>query len=169
MMRDHSAQLDPSERLQSEHTRKPLHRWGGLVALARDFDLLGFRALLEPALPDGRISLNQVPAVEIVLACFAAVLTGATRFAPVARLRADAVVRAVLGNHARLVTPDPVAGAEAAECVPAPSATAQLGVSGQMESGAFFRHEVSKRSLAPHGGVCYTSCRAFARSWKLWS
>jgi hypothetical protein len=122
--------LDPSERPQSEYTRKPVSGWGGLVALARDFDLLGFRALLEQALPDGRTPPNQIPAVEIVLACFAAVLTGATRFAHVARLRADAVVRAVLGNHARLVTPAPVAGTEATGGAPAPSATVHLRVSG---------------------------------------
>lgn len=96
-MRDHSTHLDPSERLQIEYTRKPVSGWGGLVALARYFDHLGLRALLEQALPDGRVSPNQIPAVEIVLAFFAAVLTGATRFAHVERLRADAVIRAILG------------------------------------------------------------------------
>jgi hypothetical protein len=164
--------LDPSERLQIEYIRKPVHRWGGLVALVRDFDRLGFRAPLEQALPDRRTSPNQIPAVEIVLACFAAVLTGATRFAHVERLRADAVHRAILGTRNRRPVlrlglagraqavftallgrvavlsgatmaqldnwatthgwspPAPVAGAEAAQYVPATSATAQLRVSG---------------------------------------
>jgi hypothetical protein len=85
-MHDRSTQLDPSERLQSEYTRQPVSGWGGLVASVRDFDLLGFRARLEQALPDGRTPPNQIPAVEIVLACFAADLTGATRFAHVERL-----------------------------------------------------------------------------------
>ena len=96
-MRDYSTHLDPSERLQIEYTRKPVSGWGGLVILVRYFDRLGLRALLHQALPDGRTSPNQIPAVEIVLAFFAAVLTGATRFAHVERLRADAVVRAILG------------------------------------------------------------------------
>ena len=96
-MRDHFTHLDPSERLQIAYTAKPVSGWGGLVALARYFDHLGLRALLEQALPDGRTSPNQIPAVEIVLAFFAAVLTGATRFAHVERLRADAVVRTILG------------------------------------------------------------------------
>ena len=67
------------------------------MALMRYWDRLGLRALLQHALPDGRTSPNQIPAVEIVLAFFAAVLTGATRFAHVERLRADPVVRAILG------------------------------------------------------------------------
>ena len=96
-MRDHSTQLGPSERLQIEDTAKPVSGWGGLVVLVRYFDRLGLRSLLQQALPDGRTSPNQIPAVEIVLAFFAAVLTGATRFAHVERLRADAVVRAILG------------------------------------------------------------------------
>jgi hypothetical protein len=96
-MRDDSTQAGPSERLQIEYTAKPVSGWGGLVTLVRYFDRLGLRALLQQALPDGRTSPNQIPAVEIILAFFAAVLTGATRFAHVERLRADAVVRAILG------------------------------------------------------------------------
>ena len=96
-MRDDSTHLGPSERLQIEYTTKPVSGWGGLVALVRYVDRLGLRALLRQALPDGRTSPNQIPAVEIVLAFFAAVLTGATRFAHVERLRADPVVHAILG------------------------------------------------------------------------
>lgn len=96
-MHEHSTQEALSERLEIEYTAKPVSGWGGLVALGRYCDRLGLRALLAQALPDGRTSPNQIPAVEIVVAFFAAVLTGATRFAHMERLRADAVVRAILG------------------------------------------------------------------------
>jgi hypothetical protein len=96
-MQAHSTQRDASERLQIEYTAKPVSGWGGLVALVRYWDRLGLRALLQQTLPDGRTSPNQIPAVEIILAFFAAVLTGAKRFAHVERLRADVVVRAILG------------------------------------------------------------------------
>ncbi len=96
-MHAHSTQEALSERLQIAYTAKPVSGWGGLVALWRYCERLGVRALLQQALPDGRTSPNQIPAVEIILAFFAAVLTGATRFAHVERLRADAVVRAILG------------------------------------------------------------------------
>lgn len=96
-MHAHSTQAAPAERVQIEYTAKPVSGWGGLVMLMRYFDRMGVRSLLQQALPDGRTSPNQIPAVEIVLAFFAAVLTGATRFAHVERLRADAVVRAILG------------------------------------------------------------------------
>jgi len=88
-MRDHSTQWDPSERLQIEYTDKPVSGWGGLVALARYWDQLGLRTVLQQALPDGRTSPNQILAVEIVLAFFAAVLTGATRLAHMQPLRAE--------------------------------------------------------------------------------
>jgi len=96
-MHAHSTQEAPSERLQIAYTAKPVSGWGGLVPLMRYCERLGVRALLQRALPDGRTSPNQIPAGEIILAFFAAVLTGATRFAHVERLRADAVVRAILG------------------------------------------------------------------------
>ena len=96
-MRKHSTQAAASERLEIAYTGKPVSGWGGLVALVCYCDRLGVRTLLRQALPDGRISPNQIPAVEIVLAFFAAVLTGATRFAHVERLRADEVIRAILG------------------------------------------------------------------------
>lgn len=96
-MQDDSTQWEASERLQIEYTAKPVSGWGGLVALVRYWDRLGLRPLLQQALPDGRSSPNQIPAVAIVLAFFAAVLTGAKRFAHVERLRTDAVVRAILG------------------------------------------------------------------------
>ena len=96
-MRDHSSQWEPAERLQIEYTAKPVSGWGGLIALVRYWDRLGLRTLLQHALPDGRRSPNQIPAVAIVLAFFAAVLTGAKRFAHVEWLRTDTVVQQILG------------------------------------------------------------------------
>lgn len=96
MQTSHSA-LGPAERLEIAYTAKPLSGWGGLVALARAWERLGVRALLARALPDGRCSPNQVPVVDIVLAFWVSVLTGARRFAHVERLRADEVVRTLLG------------------------------------------------------------------------
>ena len=71
--------------------------WGGLVAVIRYLGRRGVRRVLEGALPDGRTSPNQIPIVVMVLAFFAAVLTGSRRFAHVERLRCDEVVRAILG------------------------------------------------------------------------
>jgi len=65
--------------------------------VARFFDREGLRPLLAAAVPDGRTSPNQIPVVDIVLALFAAVLTGGRRFAHVERLRADRFVQTVLG------------------------------------------------------------------------
>jgi hypothetical protein len=71
--------------------------WGGLVTVVKFLDRLGLRPVLAQALPDGRTSPNHIPATDIVLALFATVLTGGRRFAHVERLRADEVVRGILG------------------------------------------------------------------------
>jgi hypothetical protein len=89
--------ISPSERLKVSYTEKPVSGWGGLVAMVRFFDRIGIRALLARALPDGRTSPNQIPVVDMVLALFATVLCGGRRFAHVERLRADEVVRTILG------------------------------------------------------------------------
>jgi hypothetical protein len=96
-MHSQATAVAPSERLEIAYTDKPVSGWGGLVALVRFFDRQGLRRVLEQALPDGRTSPNQIPVVEIVLALFAAVLTGGRRFAHVERLRADRVVQTLLG------------------------------------------------------------------------
>lgn len=85
------------DELAVAYTDKPVSGWGGLLLTQRYFDRLGLRELLQRALPDGRTSPNQIPVVDIALAFFAAVLAGARRFAHVERLRADEVVRAILG------------------------------------------------------------------------
>jgi hypothetical protein len=96
-MHENSSEIEPSERLEIEYTSKPVSGWGGLVAVFRFFEKLHVRELLARALPDGRTSPNQIPVVDIVLALFATVLTGGRRFAHIERLRADEVVRKVLG------------------------------------------------------------------------
>jgi hypothetical protein len=84
-------------RLAISYTSKPVSGWGGLVPVIEYVERLGLRQVLAHALPDGRCSPNQIPVVDIVLVFLASVLTGARRFAHVERLRADAVVQAILG------------------------------------------------------------------------
>src|SRR5260370_4877341 len=62
--------------LEVRYTGKPVSGWGGLVAVMRYLEKRGIRQVLRHALPDGRTSPNQIPVVEVVLALFAAVLTG---------------------------------------------------------------------------------------------
>src|SRR5260370_4692140 len=83
--------------LEVRYTGKPVSGWGGLVAVMRYLEKRGIRQVLRHALPDGRTSPNQIPVVEVVLALFAAVLTGGRRFAHVERLRRDEVGQAILG------------------------------------------------------------------------
>jgi hypothetical protein len=83
--------------LELRYTGKPVSGWGGLVAVMRYLEGRGIRQVLGGALPDGRTSPNQIPVVDMVLAFFAAVLTGGRRFAHVERLRSDEVVRTILG------------------------------------------------------------------------
>ena len=96
-MPDMATAFSPADRLHVTYTDKPVSGWGGLVAVIRYCDRLGLRPLLARALPDGRTSPNQIPVSDIVLAFLTSVLTGARRFAHVERLRADEVVRAILG------------------------------------------------------------------------
>ncbi len=87
----------PSASLEVRYTEKPVSGWGGLVAVVKYMDRLGIRTLLQRALADGRTSPNRIPVVDIALGFMVAVLTGAWRFAHVERLRADEVVRGILG------------------------------------------------------------------------
>src|SRR2546428_9973344 len=71
--------------LEVRYTGKPVSGWGGLVAVMRYLEKRGIRQVLTHALPGGRTSPNQIPVVEVVLALFAAVLTGGGGLAPVGR------------------------------------------------------------------------------------
>lgn len=70
-------------------------RAGG--AVVRYMDGLGVRELLKRGLADGRTSPNQIPVVDLAMGFMVAVLSGPRRFAHVERLRADEVVRGILG------------------------------------------------------------------------
>src|SRR5713226_2893418 len=97
MQRKGSAFCGSATSLEVRYTGKPVSGWGGLVAVMRYLEKRGVRQVLAQALPDGRTSPNQIPVVAVVLALFAAVLTGGRRFAHVERLRTDEVVQAILG------------------------------------------------------------------------
>ena len=86
-----------SASLEVRYTDKPVSGWGGLVAVVRYMDGLGVRELLQRGLADGRTSPNQIPVVDLAMGFMVAVLSGARRFAHVERLRADEVVRGILG------------------------------------------------------------------------
>jgi hypothetical protein len=96
-MRGQHIDRGPAERLEVTYTDRRVSGWGGLIAMLRYFDRLELRSWLDRALPDGRSSPNQIPVIDLVLALFATVLTGGRRFAHVERLRADEVVRTILG------------------------------------------------------------------------
>src|SRR5260370_42419199 len=97
MQRKGSAFCGAATGLEVRYTGKPVSGWGGLVAVMRYLEQRGVRQVLAHALPDGRTSPNQIPVVAVVLALFAAVLTGGRRFAHVEPLGTDAVGRASLG------------------------------------------------------------------------
>jgi hypothetical protein len=89
MQRKGSAFCGSATSLEVRYTGKPVSGWGGLVAVMRYLEQRGVRQVLAQALPDGHTSPNQIPVVAVVLALFAAVLTGGRRFAHVERLRTD--------------------------------------------------------------------------------
>jgi uncharacterized membrane protein len=86
-----------SSQIQIEFTDKPITGYGGLIILARFFEKVGLRRLLEDALPDNRTSPNALPVADIVISFLVAVAVGASRFAHVQRLRADKVLDYILG------------------------------------------------------------------------
>src|SRR5260370_16431662 len=82
MQRKGSAFCGSATSLEVRYTGKPVSGWGGLVAVMRYLEQRGVRQVLAHALPDGRTSPNQIPVIDVVLALFAAVLTGGARLAP---------------------------------------------------------------------------------------
>lgn len=76
-------------------TDQPITGWGGLALIARFFEAIGIRKVLEQALPDGRTSPNKVPVVDMAMELLATILMGGRRFAHVERFRTDPVARDV--------------------------------------------------------------------------
>lgn len=93
MRRDDSKYEEP----QVEYTSRPMSGWCGLLLPFVFFRRAGVRELLKAALPDGRVSPNQVPVVDQVLGLFATILIGGRRFSHVERIRGDEAVRSILG------------------------------------------------------------------------
>jgi hypothetical protein len=96
-MQPNTSSFSSSGHLEIAYTDKPVSGWGGLVAMMRFFEKVGLRACLQHALPDGRTSNNQVAVVDMMVVLMATVLTGGRRFDHVERLRADEVVKKILG------------------------------------------------------------------------
>ena len=86
-------------------TRKPLSPWGGLSLFAAFGEAIGLRHALDMGLAGlQRSSPNALPASDLLLGFMVGVLTGATRFLHLERLRGDAVLRSVFGLS-RFVSP----------------------------------------------------------------
>ena len=79
-------------------TRKPITAWGGMAVFAAFCETVGLRGVLERALaPLGRTSPNALPAADHLLAFMVGVLTGASRFLHLERVRADVPLREMFG------------------------------------------------------------------------
>lgn len=79
-------------------TRKPITAWGGLAVFAAFCETVGLRQVLDRTLVGlGRVSPNALPASDHMLAFMVGVLTGASRFLHLERLRADAPLREMFG------------------------------------------------------------------------
>ena len=92
-----SSRFEGVSGLQIEFTDRSVSGWGGLCLPFEFFEKAGVHAVLERALPDGRVSPNQIPVVDQVMSLFATILTGGRRFEHVERLRGDKVATAILG------------------------------------------------------------------------
>jgi hypothetical protein len=79
-------------------TRKPITAWGGMAVFAAFCESLELRKVLDEALGClGRVSPYALPASDHFLAFTVGVLTGATRFLHLERLRADSPLREMFG------------------------------------------------------------------------
>jgi hypothetical protein len=79
-------------------TRKPITAWGGLAVFAAFCETVGLRGVLDRALEGlERTSPNALPASDHLLAFMVGVLTGASRFLHLERLRADTPLREMFG------------------------------------------------------------------------
>lgn len=79
-------------------TRKPITAWGGMAVFAAFCETVGLRSVLNHVLDGlGRTSPNALPAADHMLAFMVGVLTGASRFLHLERLRVDAPLREMFG------------------------------------------------------------------------
>ena len=79
-------------------TRKPITSWGGLAVFAAFCEAVELRGALDRLLGAlGRCSPNALPASDPILAFMVGVLTGASRFLHLERLRADTPLRVMFG------------------------------------------------------------------------
>lgn len=79
-------------------TRKPITAWGGLAVFAAYCNSIGLRQILDQVLGGlHRVSNNALPAADHMLAFIVGVLTGASRFLHLERLRADTPLRQMFG------------------------------------------------------------------------
>lgn len=86
-------------------TRKPVSPWGGLALFAAFGEAVGLRKAIEGALAGVcRNSPNALPCADLYLGFLVGVLTGASRFLHLERLRADAVLKRMFGLS-RFVAP----------------------------------------------------------------
>jgi hypothetical protein len=87
-------------------TDHPITVWAGAILLRLYFELLGVRAALAPLLaPFAKISNNQIPAGEVLLAWWYSLALGAERFEHTTRYRRDPLLPRLLGL-ARFPAPD---------------------------------------------------------------
>jgi hypothetical protein len=86
-------------------TQKPVSPWGGLALFAAFGEAVGLRKAVERALAGVcRNSPNALPCADLYLGFLVGVLTGASRFLHLERLRADAVLKQMFGLS-RFVAP----------------------------------------------------------------
>lgn len=79
-------------------TRKPITAWGGMAVFAAFCESVGLRGVLDRVMSGlGRTSPNALPASDHMLAFMVGVLTGASRFLHLERLRADTPLREMFG------------------------------------------------------------------------
>jgi hypothetical protein len=79
-------------------TRKPITAWGGMAVFAAFCQSIELRSVLDETLEClGRVSPNALPASDHFLGFMVGVLTGASRFLHLERLRADSPLREMFG------------------------------------------------------------------------
>jgi hypothetical protein len=87
-------------------TDHPITVWAGAILLRLYFELIGLRTALAPLLvPFAKMSNNQIPAVDVLLAWWYGLALGAERFEHFTRYRRDPLLPRLLGLR-RFPSPD---------------------------------------------------------------